>query len=114
MLAAISSTAGAGRASGVSLILPPDHDLVQVKGSIMAPTLLPGAWVLVDRGTRQVIGEGVYLVHDGVAEACRRISPGSACGVWAVYSDNTSYSRREDPASRIDVRGRVVGVFREV
>lgn len=114
MLAAISSTAHTGRPSEVSLILPPGHDLVEIKGSVMAPTLQPGALVLVDRTTRQVAGEGVYFVHDGIAESCRRISPGSASGLWLVYSDNPSFLRREDPADRIAVTGRVVGVFHPI
>ena len=111
MLAAISPAARPGQPSGVSLILPPGHDLVEIKGSVMAPTLQPGALVLVDRTVRRVAGEGVYLVGDGLAESCRRISPGSVAGLWLVYSDNPSFLRREDPADRIAVTGRIVGVF---
>lgn len=99
---------------GVTLTLPPGHDLVQIRGNLMAPTFQPGALVLVDRTVRCVVGEGVYFVHDGLGESCQRISTGNAPGLWAVYSDNPSYSRREDPLDRIAVTGRIVGVFREV
>lgn len=109
MLATTSSPGG-----GVTLTLPPGHDLVQIKGSVMTPTFQPGELVLVDRTVRRVVGEGVYFVHDGLGESCQRISPGAAPGLWAVYADNPSYSRREDPLDRIAVTGRIVGVFREV
>lgn len=113
--APLVSTAG-GNAQGEarSFTLPPGYDLVEIRGDIMTPTYQPGTLAIVDRSTLRVTGEGLYFVHDGVGEACRRISACNTPGRWAVYQDNKAYSTYQETPDRIDVTGRVVGVFQRV
>lgn len=97
-----------------TLTLPPGIDVTEIKGDVMLPTYPPGTLVLVDRSTRRLTGEGLYFVHDGLGEVCRRISPGDRRGVWRVYQDNQTYSTYDMAPGEIAITGRIVGVFQRV
>lgn len=99
---------------GTTLTLPSGVDVAEIQGDVMLPTYAPGTLVLVDRTTRRLTGEGLYFVHDGLGEVCRRISPGSRRGAWAVYQDNKTYSAYEATPDEIAITGRIVSVFQQV
>jgi len=94
--------------------LPPGIDVAEIKVDIMLPTYPPGTLVLVDRSTRRLTGEGLYFVHDGLGEVCRRVSPGDRPGHWRVYQENRVYSTYEAAPGEIAIAARIVGVFTRV
>lgn len=110
----MTPVAAADQTTGVTLALPPGHDIAEIKGDLMLPTYPPGTLVVVNRSVRRLTGEGLYFVHDGLGEVCRRVSPGAKHGDWMVYQDNKNYSSYEAPVDKIAVAGRIVGIFRPV
>lgn len=88
---------------------PRDLSLIRAAGDSMAPTLLDGDELLVDRGDRRVRQAGAVFVirHDG-ALLVKRVS--RVDGRFRVVSDNPAYD--EWWTDTLDVIGRVVWLSR--
>jgi len=88
---------------------PRDLSLIRAAGDSMAPTLLDGDELLVDRGDRRVRQAGAVFVirHDGalLVKSVSRVD-----GRFRVVSDNPAYD--EWWTDRIEVIGRVVWLSR--
>lgn len=88
---------------------PRDLSLIRAAGESMAPTILDGDELLVDRGDRRVRSAGAVFVvrHDG-ALLVKRVS--RIDGRFRVRSDNLAHG--EFWADTLDVIGRVVWLSR--
>ncbi|MGN6268371.1 MAG: S24 family peptidase, partial [Sphingomonas sp.] len=88
---------------------PRDLSLIRAAGESMAPTLLDGDELLVDRGDRRVRStSAIFVIRDDDALLVKRVS--RADGGFRVTSDNPAYPERQLTA--IDVIGRVVWLSR--
>lgn len=91
--------------------------LLTVAGDSMEPTLSQGDVVLVDRSTKRVTNDGLYIVRLDGSLLVKRVQalPG---GVLKVTSDNSAYEpftlRLEDEGRDVAIIGRVVWVGKEV
>ncbi|MBM3482891.1 MAG: helix-turn-helix transcriptional regulator [Alphaproteobacteria bacterium] len=89
--------------------------LITVHGDSMAPTLIDGDTVLVDRSQRAVRRDGIFVIrHDGLLLVKRlQIDPGR--GKVIVSCDNRDYPPLAPVDSKhIDVAGRVIWVGRRL
>jgi phage repressor protein C with HTH and peptisase S24 domain len=88
---------------------PRDLSLIRAAGESMAPTLLDGDELLVDRSDRRVRAAGAVFVirYDG-ALLVKRVS--RADGRFRIVSDNPAYD--EQWTDTLDVIGRVVWLSR--
>ncbi len=77
----------------------------------MAPTLHRRDMVIVDRSIRCYVREGLYLMHNGVAEQVYRVHPDFKGGL-DLRSDNPVYTTwRNFKPSELDFRGKVVATI---
>jgi phage repressor protein C with HTH and peptisase S24 domain len=88
---------------------PGDLSLIRAAGESMAPTILNGDELLVDRGDRRVRPAGAVFVvrHDGVL-LVKRVSRRE--GGYTIASDNPAHAAFAAPL--LDVIGRVVWLSR--
>jgi hypothetical protein len=92
---------------------PRQLSVIQVTGDSMAPTLMDGDDILVDRGDRR-LRDGIWVIRiDGVLNVKRLLlEPG---GKVTVRSDNTAFASLPSLArSQLDVIGRVVWAGRRL
>ena len=89
--------------------------LVRVTGDSMAPTLLNGDLILVDRSVRKMGRDGMYILAWGEDIMVKRLSIDFATNLLNVTSDNPSYrsSTGVDP-DELAILGRVVWISRNV
>lgn len=83
---------------------------VHVIGDSMAPTLLDGDVVVIDRGVREVTVDAIYLVSVSGRRLVKRLQR-KVDGSVVIISDNPSYERETIAAHRveqIEVLGRMV------
>ena len=90
---------------------PSDLLLVNVAGDSMAPTLQPGATIMLDTSAKHA-GPGIYVLRIGDQELCKRLEP-MPRGKIRVVSDNPSYATYEidlatAPEGDFAILGRVV------
>ena len=91
--------------------------LLTVAGDSMEPTLSQGDVVLVDRSTKRVTNDGLYIVRLDDSLLVKRVQamPG---GILQVTSDNQAYApftlRLEDEGRDVAIIGRVVWVGKEM
>ena len=78
-------------------------------GDSMAPTIYPGAKVLVDSNVREFVGNGIYLLYVAGNESIKRISMNMK-GKLLVSTDNPNEQLSEllDGSEEIEIRGRVI------
>ncbi len=87
----------------------------QVRSDEMTPILRPGEFVLVDSAVKSVSESGIYLINTPTTQVFRRISVNPMTGNLHVDVDNKSYAYAEEvSADKIQVDGRVVGVFQRI
>lgn len=89
--------------------------LITVRGDSMAPTLIDGDTVLVDRSQRAIRRDGIFVIrHDGLLLVKRlQIDPGR--GKVIVSCDNRDYPPLAPvDAKHIDVAGQVIWVGRRL
>lgn len=81
----------------------------RVEGDGMTPTLIGGRDFVLIRPVHRYVGEGVYLVADGVASQLYRVQSNGAGGI-RLLRDNAAYSGHELTRERFeeDVLGIVV------
>jgi phage repressor protein C with HTH and peptisase S24 domain len=94
----------------------PDHlSLIRVQGDSMAPTLLDGDDIMVDRSAaRTSIREGIHVIRMDDALMVKRLGRGPA-GRLSVLSDNPAYPDWPDvDGSAVAVIGRVVWTGRRL
>lgn len=95
---------------------PEELSLVQVEGDSMAPTLLPGDDILVDRsdsGSR--IRDGLYVLRVDELLSVKRLTLHPVKRRITVQSDNPAYADWPDlQLSDIDIVGRVIWAGRRV
>ena len=89
---------------------PQDLSIIRVAGDSMAPTLVDGDDILVDRtdaGAR--LRDGIYVLRRDDTLMVKRLSLTPTSGTLAITSDNASYpSWRDVPLDSVDILGRVV------
>lgn len=95
---------------------PEDLSIVRVRGDSMAPTLVDGDDILVDRvdgSTR--LRDGIYVLQRDEALLVKRLALSPATGKLTIASDNPAYPTWNDCAAD-DVRivGRVVWTGRRL
>jgi repressor LexA len=117
---AVRAAAGQGLAADESLIrtepfapsllrelgvAPDDASLVSASGDSMAPTLLDGDRLLVDRGDARVGGEGIFVFRRDDLLSVKRVAR-VADGLRLV-SDNAAYPTITVPRAEVTLIGRV-------
>ncbi|SDJ88749.1 XRE family transcriptional regulator [Billgrantia gudaonensis] len=92
-----------------TLGLPPGQVVgVKARGDSMEPTLADGDWVLVDRASRDVRQEGVFLLLVSGERRIKRVQR-LAGGALYLISDNTHYQPEMIPPERmgeVEILGR--------
>lgn len=92
-------------------VVPADASIIAVAGDSMAPTLLDGDRLLVDRADRQPRGAGgVYVVRRADALAVKRVMPEGRG--WRVVSDNPAYPAEALAGDALAVVGRAKLLWR--
>lgn len=102
--------------AGVTLTLPPDHDIVEIKGMSMAPYLRDGMLAVVDRSQRIPSPPGTHMVDLGLGEQPMLVESraiGTKCIVRLWLAD-ASYGSLEMSPDDVPLRGRIVCVFTPV
>lgn len=94
---------------------PETLSLVTVKGDSMAPTLLHGDEVLIDRSDRDPTRDGIFMLYIGAVPCPKRITVHPVTGGLVISSDNAQYAafdscRRDE----VEIIGRVVWVARRL
>jgi hypothetical protein len=91
-------------------------NLVQVAGDSMAPTLLPGDDILVDRSDGEArVRDGIYVLRMEDSLLVKRLTLHPVTGRVTVQSDNPAYADWPDLAlSDINLIGRVIWTGRRV
>lgn len=87
-----------------------DVSFIRVEGDSMAPTLMDGDDILVDRAEASLpLRDGIYVLRRDGALSVKRLGLNPATGLITIASDNPAHPTWHDcdPAS-IDVIGRVV------
>jgi hypothetical protein len=83
---------------------------VQVMGDGMAPTLIDGDTIIIDRGVREVQVDAIYVIHMLGQRLVKRVQR-KLDGSLVIISDNQAYEREHVPRARvgeIEVVGRMV------
>ena len=94
-------------------IAPADASVISVAGESMAPTLLDGDRVLVDRADRVPRSSGgVYVLREDDALSVKRLF--ARPGGWRVVSDNPAFAERRVDGDALIVVGRARLLVREV
>ena len=94
-------------------VMPGNASVIDVAGESMAPLLLDGDRVLVDRGDRRVPPAGaVFVIRRDEVLAVKRLVP--AGGAVEVRSDNPAFATVSLPAREVTVVGRARLVVRVV
>ena len=99
---------------------PADLSIVKVSGDSMAPTLVDGDDVLVDRSDRgqqrgQRLRDGIYVLRRDDTLLVKRLALAPTSGTLTISSDNPAYpSWRDCPLDSVDVLGRVVWAGRRL
>ena len=95
---------------------PEELNLVQVEGDSMAPTLLPGDDILVDRSDGEPrVRDGIYVLRMEDNLMVKRLTLHPVTRRVTVQSDNPSYADWPDLAlSDIKLIGRVIWTGRRV
>jgi hypothetical protein len=95
---------------------PDELNLVQVEGDSMAPTLLPGDDILVDRSDGEArVRDGIYVLRMEDNLLVKRLTLHPVTRRVTVQSDNPSYADWPDLAlSDINLIGRVIWTGRRV
>lgn len=95
---------------------PAELSIIRVKGDSMAPTLMDGDDIIVDRadaGTRT--RDGIYVLRRDETLMVKRVSLAPTSGTLAITSDNPAYpSWRDVPLADVDLLGRVVWTGRRL
>lgn len=92
-------------------IAPADASVILVAGASMAPTLVDGDRVLVDRGDRR-IGRGVFVIREGDLLSVKRLA--AAPDGYRVVSDNPDFAERRVAAAALTIVGRARLLVRAV
>lgn len=94
---------------------PAQLSLIRVSGDSMAPTLLDGDDIMVDRGAAtRPLRDGIHVIRFDDVLMVKRLSPGHSERV-AVLSDNPAYPNWPDMAgSELTIIGRVVWTGRRL
>lgn len=87
-----------------------DLSIIRVDGDSMAPTLVDGDEILVDRGDRaERLRDGIYVLRRDDSLLVKRLSPSPTGDRVNVISDNEGYRSWPDvPLASIQLVGRVV------
>ena len=89
--------------------------LITVRGDSMAPTLIDGDTVLVDRSQRAVRRDGIFVIRHGGQLLVKRLQIDPGRGKVIVSCDNRDYPPLAPVDSKhIDVSGRVIWVGRRL
>lgn len=117
---AVRAAAGQGLAADDSLIrtepfapsllrelgvAPADASLVSASGDSMAPTILDGDRLLVDRGDARVSGEGIFVFRRDDLLSVKRVA--RVADGLRLASDNAAYPTVTVPRGEVVVIGRV-------
>lgn len=87
----------------------PDLSMIMARGDSMAPTIVDGDEMLVDRGDRTVTARGgIYVIRLAEGLMVKRLT--RADGAMVVLSDNPAFIPFTAP--EIDIIGRVVRLMR--
>ena len=95
---------------------PEQLSIIRVAGDSMAPTLVDGDDILVDRGDGAArLRDGIYVLRIEGALVVKRLAPNPAARTLSIRSDNPAYPGWPDcdPAA-VDVVGRVVWAGRRL
>ena len=88
---------------------PGDLSIVRVTGDSMAPTLIDGDDVLVDRSDMSRLRDGIYVLRRDDTLMVKRLALAPTSGTLTISSDNPAYPTWSDcPLASVDVLGRVV------
>lgn len=116
----VRAAAGQGRVADESLVrtepfapvllreagvAPADASLVTADGESMAPTILHGDRLLVDRGDARLAGEGIFVFRRDDLLAVKRVS--RVEGGLRLASDNPAYPTLIVPRAEVTLIGRV-------
>ncbi len=84
--------------------------IIRVEGDSMAPTLVDGDEILVDRADAvDRLRDGIYVLRRDDSLMVKRLSPSPAGGTVSITSDNPAYQSWPDcPLASLQVVGRVV------
>ena len=94
---------------------PGDLSIVKVSGDSMAPTLVDGDDVLVDRSDTSRLRDGIYVLRRDDTLMVKRLALAPTSGTLTISSDNPAYpSWRDCPLGSVDVLGRVVWAGRRL
>lgn len=123
----VAASAGPGQAAGDERIVrglpfaraalrdlgiaPADASVILVAGDSMAPTLVDGDRVLVDRGDRSP-GRGIFVIREGDLLSVKRLA--TAPAGYRIVSDNPDFAARHADAAALAILGRARLVVREV
>ncbi len=90
--------------------------MIQVSGDSMAPTLVDGDDILVDRGdAAERLRDGIYVLRREENLSVKRLALNPAGRRVSIKSDNTAYRDFSDVRlDSVDVIGRVVWAGRRV
>lgn len=89
--------------------------MIQVQGDSMNPTLSDGDRILVDRGDRERLRDGIYVLRVDDALIVKRLCLNPLSQTLSIRSDNPAYpSWEECPPDRVDIVGRVIWVGRKL
>ena len=95
---------------------PDQLSIIRVAGDSMAPTLIDGDDILVDRGDGAArLRDGVYVLRMDDALVVKRLALNPAARTLAIRSDNAAYPSWPDcdPAA-VEIVGRVVWAGRRI
>ena len=95
----------------------PEHlSIIKVMGDSMAPTLIDGDDVLVDRSDGgRALRDGIYVLRRDDTLMVKRLATAPSTGMLTIASDNAAYPTWHDVTlDSIDVVGRVVWAGRRL
>lgn len=94
----------------------PELSMIRVQGDSMAPTLLDGDDILVDRSDPSGrVRDGIYVLRRDDALLVKRLAISPSAGTVRIRSDNDAYPEWPECELRsIDVIGRVIWAGRRV
>lgn len=83
--------------------------IIGIKGQSMAPTLNDDDLVMIDTAKTDLSWGGIFVIRvDGDGLLVKRISMGSARGLFKIVSDNPAFPPVERRAEDVEVIGRVI------
>jgi phage repressor protein C with HTH and peptisase S24 domain len=90
--------------------------IIRVQGDSMAPTLIDGDEILVDRGdATERLRDGIYVLRRDDALVVKRLAPDPAGRKVAISSDNPAYPSWPDcDLASVEIVGRVVWCGRQL